>query len=139
VVTIHVINALSADSPTPSEYASLRSRIVKALLRCIPDDMVATEEDVVADIERFLREADAGGWLQMEWYVNLESQARGNEVDEQGDESEKNGRGGDGDVSGVTAQRRAFGGMMTPQTDYLSEENVLGYREWREYVEGLMQ
>ncbi|KAF2431060.1 hypothetical protein EJ08DRAFT_611272 [Tothia fuscella] len=153
MVAIHAINALSPAAPTAAEYRALRMTCTSTLAQCMPDDMVVTEEEMIKGIERFLRAADSRSWLEMEWYENLVSQAQADELDgndgaADDDETGRNGRAEKGKSGkerarriedGASVQRRAFGGMMTPQTDYCSEENLAGYKEWRKYIEGLMR
>jgi origin recognition complex subunit 6 len=150
VVAIYALSVLSPqDFEGGEEYKKKKELAVNTILRVAPEDSTTVEE-TSNDVELFLREAQ-NGWLEMEWYQNLTQQSRADELDEEmnGHNSEDEDERGEDNEDPVSRQsrtkrkgvnginddenlsKRTGGGMMTPATDWLSEERKKEYRLWK--------
>jgi origin recognition complex subunit 6 len=151
VVAIYTLSVLSPqDFEGGEEYKKKRELAVEILLRIAPEDST-TEDEMSDDVELFLREAQ-NGWLDMEWYQNLLDQSKADELDneasgpasddrdkeredEEGSMSMQVNRSNHKEANGVKEDgrlsTRAGGGMMTPATDWLSEEKKRDFRQWK--------
>ncbi|KAF2813502.1 uncharacterized protein BDZ99DRAFT_496476 [Mytilinidion resinicola] len=143
VLLLYVLARMSDQETTPEDFMQQRDKTVEVL--CGMDAAEQTdEEEMLADIDRFMRLAQSDGWVQMEWYLNI---VAGEAEDELGQE---NGARGDGDaVVGLRRRQRrtdvdmqdygdgerleiGLGTMMQEKLDYFSEERRLEYLEWKE-------
>lgn len=142
---MYTLSALTSP-PSPKEYIALRQNALKSLLKSVP--AIDTEEsELVDDIEAFMREA-GNGWLEMEWYQNIQpAQESGDEAeeidaDEIGHDEEegslmaskaprKREKQKSNPVDISAAPKRAFGTMMTDATDWLSDDRRTDYRQWK--------
>jgi origin recognition complex subunit 6 len=151
VVAIYTLSVLSPqDFEGGEEYKKKKGLAIRTLLPLAPDEST-TEDAISDDIELFLREAQ-NGWLDMEWYQNLTDQWRAddltNEANDHGsveeDEDEDEAREeADGEATrrsrkaahGINENgnlsKRVGGGMMTPATDWLSDEKRREYMRWK--------
>jgi origin recognition complex subunit 6 len=121
---------------------------VTTLLKTVPN--LELDKTKLTDlIEVFMREAQ-NGWLEMEWYQNIQpisgSENEAEDIDDDEEAAEEDEEEG-GPVTSAASQsrekrkanhldslaapKRAFGTMMTDATDWLSDDRRAAYSEWK--------
>lgn len=144
VVTMYTLSALTSP-PSAAEYILLRQTVVKTLLKSVPV-IKSDETELIDNIETFMREAQKG-WLEMEWYQNIQrvSDLESDSEDIGGDEGAGKEEGGPvtskvsrrrekqktNQLDNSAAPKRAFGTMMTDATDWLSDDRRADYHQWK--------
>lgn len=145
VVTMYILSALNSP-PSPEEYTALRKTAIKSLLKSVPA-IESDEAELIEDIEILIREA-TNGWLEMEWYQNVQpahnskdeaEENGGEEADEEDEEggplatkaSQRREKQKRNQIDNSAAPKRAFGTMMTDATDWLSDVRRADYRQWK--------
>jgi origin recognition complex subunit 6 len=147
VITFYTLSELSDEAPDGDFYKSQRDIAIKTLREHVPSDIIAWDDEItdadpeaelIADIEKFMREASKAGWLDMEWFRNIlpsEGRAAMNADGEEivvGDEDEVNGH--QDEIEYGVESNRGFGTMMTAATDWLSEDRRRDYVVWKKGI-----
>ncbi len=112
-----------------------------------------TEDDLLRDLETFLRQAQTG-WLEQDWYINIpeaaglsverasEGEMEDADMDDESDDGTSaipkglNSRTKAGAKNGTTgsniyAVQGGLGTMMQDRVDYLSEARLADYAQWK--------
>lgn len=139
------------DEPTDTRTFKERRRKVSGILKGLKEDKAVLQKigdseeswqdwEVVTTeaVDSWLQEITARGWLQLEWYVNIEDGvgARGLARDDEDEEGEVEVE----QDEEIKAQKRrkewgkdiGRGTMKQDQTDYLSDEKRKAYAVWKE-------
>lgn len=168
VIALYTVSLIAKNAPTAQQYVKKKQLAIDTLLAAAPKDGQTSKDDMSEDIEIFLREARNGWvdmeWYTNlraqllpeeceQEEEDVQSAANEAELDdeavdtlEQEDGEEEpvrrrvlrksaNAANGAGDV-GVS--QRGIGGMMTPETDYLSPEKREEYQGWKAGVLAMM-
>ncbi|OCK79875.1 hypothetical protein K432DRAFT_354063 [Lepidopterella palustris CBS 459.81] len=146
VLLFYVLARITNKETTPDEFAQQRDMAI-SILRGMELEAArgVDEEEMLRDVESFMRLAQSQGWVRMEWFLNVV----------QGDNRGEEGEGGDvdnlddGGVKGLGARKRrggagredvgggngglqiGLGTMMQEKIDYLSEEKRKDYLLWK--------
>ncbi|KAK5006666.1 hypothetical protein LTR28_006219, partial [Elasticomyces elasticus] len=140
------------------DYILRRAQAVEAV-RQLTVSRDLSDEELIADIEAFLREATSTGWLEMEWYRNIpmDSTREDGVVEQASDvhEEDEERDGGDDvqihvpktplgtrmrDVDGSAGSvgpaglQAGLGTMFQDKVDWLSEERRRRFAVWRKDI-----
>lgn len=145
VLFLYIHARMSDRETTPEAFLEQRDKAIGVL--CGEGSAKQTdEEELLADIDRFMRLAQSDGWVQMEWYLNI---VAGESESGSGQECENARDDEDDAVAGLRMRQRkthvdmqdyddserleiGLGTMMQEKLDYFSEERRLEYLEWKE-------
>jgi origin recognition complex subunit 6 len=144
VILLYVLARISDEETTPQDFMEQRDKAMEVL--CTTDEAKQpNEEDMLADIDRFMRLAQTDGWIQMEWYLNIVAGEIGDSSGQENGSSEDNDdavvglrrrqRSPDVDMQGYGDGERleiGLGTMMQEKLDYFSPERRLEYLEWKQ-------
>ena len=135
VLAFYTLSALSDAAPDETEYLAQRETAVRVLRAHVPppalEDADADGPDpLVPEIERLMREAKAGGWLEMEWFRNVVP----GWADGQGERDAEDEAGEGESEAGDIMVQRGFGAMVTDATDWLSEGRRREYAVWKKGI-----
>ncbi|KAK4984809.1 hypothetical protein LTR50_006379 [Elasticomyces elasticus] len=158
VLYMYTAARLRGEQMGGQDYILRRAQAVEAVRQlAIGKDL--SDEELIADIEAFLREATSTGWLEMEWYWNIPVNGTGEEDDagQASDvyaEDEERARQDDlpmrvpktplktrvGDVDGSAESvgsaglQAGLGTMFQDKVDWLGEERRRRFTVWRKDV-----
>ncbi|KAF2018557.1 hypothetical protein BU24DRAFT_458317 [Aaosphaeria arxii CBS 175.79] len=131
VISFYVISRIQDKDITPDQYEEWRSRAISILLQTKADANTG-EEEVATEIEELMPLAQAEGWLQMEWFLNVMPTESGQEME--GVEMTADHTNGTKPKSwkeSFGSENIGLGTMMQDATDYLSERKREDYRRWK--------
>jgi len=116
---------------TPEDYEKLRKATVDTQLE-LPVAKDITEEDLSFELQELMDVAQAEGWLQMEWFLNIvlaedEDAMEGVEATGRGAAKSITANSGGSDYIGL-------GTMMQDATDYLGERQREDFKAWKAQV-----
>lgn len=149
-VYILVVTRLLGKEVSGREYVGLRRGILAALMAVRGDGEVVAkvekgegawegwEEVVGKDVDRWLMELSARGWVGLDWFGNIESGAGVDLPERQGEEME-NGEEQEGEDEEEEEQMMGLGTMMQDRVDYLSARKREEYQIWREGIMARME
>ncbi|OCL14110.1 hypothetical protein AOQ84DRAFT_429074 [Glonium stellatum] len=152
-IVFYTLARMANKETTPDQYLEQRDKAISTL-RELEVGKDRDEESIQADIEHFMREAQAEGWLKMEWFLNVAAGWLADDAGngEDGEQVDVEGYNEDEDsaVRRLSRRRRrnnsevlgeadgnnrglqiGLGTMMQDKVDYLSEDRQLDYLEWR--------
>jgi origin recognition complex subunit 6 len=132
-ILFYVLSRMMDQEITPEQFLEWRDKAVSTLLKS-RTKTEATEDDLLAEIDRLMPLAQEEGWLGMEWFLNIMP-------DDEGDEMEgvemTNGRlvatkgRGRSLKDSFGSEYIGLGTMMQDATDYLGERQRQDYKRWK--------
>jgi origin recognition complex subunit 6 len=126
VIFLYVFTKMKDIDVTPEQYKEWRETAVNTLLE-LPAAEGISYEDLSLETEELMPMAQAEGWLQMEWFLNVVPQdsdtMEGIEMSVVPGKSAVTKTGGS-DYIGL-------GTMMQDATDYLGERQREDYKKWK--------
>ncbi|KAH7110858.1 origin recognition complex subunit 6-domain-containing protein [Dendryphion nanum] len=132
VILFFVLSRMQDQDLTPEQFGDWQNKAVETAVE-IKEEV--EKEEVLTGISELLPVAQAEGWLNMEWYLNVEPVADG---DVEGDEMEgvemSNVRKSLKDAFGGRSEHIGLGTMIQDATDYLSEGQKADYERWKEGI-----
>ena len=136
VITFYTLSELG-EAPEKAEYLNQRKLAVETLAMFEPR-RPRDETYMIADIERFMREAQ-NGWLDMDWYRNIFERRAIAEDETQSSEDEL--ADDVDDVMGMSNEEKSevsirggFGTMFSDAVDWLSEDRKADYVQWKKKI-----
>jgi origin recognition complex subunit 6 len=132
VVFLYVFTKMKDIDVTPEQYKDWRETAVTTLLD-LPSGQDMTYDEVSLETEELMPMAQAEGWLQMEWFLNVVPQEDG-EAMEGVEQADTNGRSVTGKSAGIRgggSEYVGLGTMMQDATDYLGERQREEYQRWK--------
>lgn len=153
---ILVFTRLLGKEMSGKEYVVLRRSILTALMALKEDEEVLGKVEAVEkgdkawegwenivgkDVDRWLMELSARGWVGLDWFGNIESGA-GVDVPEQQDEEMEeveNGEEQEEEDGEEEEPMMGLGTMMQDRVDYLSARKREEYQIWREGIMARME
>ena len=144
VITFYTLSELE-EAPDKDEYLNQRRLAVETLAKFGPHRS-RDDKYMIADIERFMREAQ-NGWLDMDWYRNILDDRRVNasitgegaqaSEDELADGVDEHMRSRSNKAGGQESKvplRGGFGTMFSDAVDWLSEDRKADYVRWKRKI-----
>jgi len=140
VVFLYVFTKMKNVVVTPEQYGQWRETAVNTLLS-LPAAKDITYDALSLEAEELMPMARAEGWLQMEWFLNVEpaedlDAMEGIEVT--GDNT-RNGAAKRVATKSGGSEYIGLGTMMQDATDYLGERQRQDFKEWRARVMARVQ
>lgn len=115
---------------TPEQYKAWQDTTISTLL-ALPIGQDTTSEELSLEVGEMLPMAQAEGWLQMEWFMNVvPDEAEDMEGVEATSSASAPGTGSGGIRSGGS-DYIGLGTMMQDATDYLGERQKQDYKQWK--------
>lgn len=139
-VWFFVMQELTGKETTGKEFASKRNKIL-AEFKGMRDDVlivgkVGADEEAwkgwetvgARDVKGWVQEVTSNGWLELDWFTNIDNGGAGGHQEESEDERPRK-----------LAKREGLGMMMQDRYDYLSQENKAEYAAWRDTMLGAIE
>jgi origin recognition complex subunit 6 len=140
VVFLYVFTKMKDVDVTPDVYEEWRKTAVNTLLE-LPVAKQVAHDELSLDIQELMPMAQAEGWLQMEWFLNVEPmedvgamegvEHTGN-VSRSGAAKSIVAKSGGSDYIGL-------GTMMQDATDYLGERQRQNFETWKAHIMARVQ
>jgi origin recognition complex subunit 6 len=140
VIFLYVFTKMKDVDVTPNVYEEWRKTAVNTLLELTVAKHV-THDDLSLDIQDLMPMAQAEGWLQMEWFLNVEPmedvgamegvEHTGN-ISRSGAAKSIVAKSGGSDYIGL-------GTMMQDATDYLGERQRQDFETWKAHIMARVQ
>lgn len=132
VILFYVLSRMMDQDITPEQYIDWRMKAISTLLNTSPGK-VFSEADIEAEIEELMPLAQAEGWLQMEWFLNVAPSVNAENMEgvEMADEMSGTATGARRKLRSEGSDYIGLGTMMQDATDYLSAGQREDYQRWK--------
>ncbi|KAF1994088.1 hypothetical protein P154DRAFT_476564 [Amniculicola lignicola CBS 123094] len=131
VMFFYVLSQMLDQDISPEQFTEWREKAVATLLQMsVSKD--CTEDMLYEEIEALMPMAHEEGWLQMEWYTNIEPVDDGDQmegVELTGGKDTSNGSRKD--LRNTGSEYIGLGTMMQEATDYLGVRQREDYKRWK--------
>jgi origin recognition complex subunit 6 len=132
VVWFFVMQELTGEETSAKGFLQGHKKILK-IFKNVKDDAVVTgkvgvgeeswkdwEKVVTKDLKGWIKEITDNGWLKLDWFTNIGSNAAGAYEEESEEETTK-----------PVVKREGLGTTMQDRYDYLSQENMIEFEKWK--------
>ncbi|KAF2202148.1 hypothetical protein GQ43DRAFT_414254 [Delitschia confertaspora ATCC 74209] len=146
VVLFYTLSRMLDQDISPEQFLQWRNKAVSTLCKSKIGENFS-EADILAEIELLMPMAQEGGWLQMEWYLNITPNTEGGEPMEGVEMTDGNvSTGKTGRENGLGEMRGeggseyiGLGTMMQDATDFLAERRREEYRRWKTEIIAMVE
>jgi origin recognition complex subunit 6 len=128
VIFLYVFTKMKDIDVTPEQYQEWRETAMNTLIK-LRDDEGITYDEISLEAEDLMPMAQAEGWLQMEWFLNVVPQDDTEEMEGVEQSSTAPEKSTATKTSG--SNYIGLGTMMQDATDYLGERQREDYKTWK--------